>query len=306
MSAGTIARIAGVSPVLATAFHPDGALDVASFRRSVAAAMSLAVGSVMFPGYASEYYQLSDDERMLLLREVVRLGEEHGVAVIASVTEQSTFTATARARAMADAGADALNILPPHFLPTSVEAAVEHVEAVATAAPDIPVIVQYAPQLTGTVLEPDHFRRLARAAGNVWAVKVETQDAVDYVGELAGGTPRLDALVGNAGVDMVPAIAAGARGVQPGDGFLEVYVRIWSLWQAGREDDAAALYRRLLPYLRTWMAGSAVTAVGKMIAHRRGVIESPTCRLPSPKPGRFAQALVDRFLREFADELEDR
>jgi dihydrodipicolinate synthase/N-acetylneuraminate lyase len=55
--------VRGVSPVLEVPFTPDGSIDAEGFRRVVRYVLSTGVTSMMFPGFASEFHKLSEDER---------------------------------------------------------------------------------------------------------------------------------------------------------------------------------------------------------------------------------------------------
>lgn len=295
--------IRGVSPVLATPFESDGAVDVGSFRRSVATLVEAGVTSVMVPGFASEFYALDDVERAQLVAETLGVTSGADVAVIGSVSDNSTVVALRRALDLVDKGVHALNILPPRFLSVPTPATLEHLDAVASAVPEVPVVVQYVPDGAGSSLTAADMQSLASANANVRLVKAELKHPADYIATLRGGEPRIESLIGNGGIELVPALEAGAVGVQPGGGFVEVYIAIWRLWEAGEKTAAIDVFRRLLPYLSTWTSAGVLTQVGKIIAHRRGEFTTPLCRAPLVPVGAYAASLIDPFLAEFAPEL---
>jgi dihydrodipicolinate synthase/N-acetylneuraminate lyase len=294
--------IRGVSPVLPTPFHADGSLDRRSFERVSRHTWELGVGSVMFPGFASEYFALSDMERLVLLSDLAGTVPP-GRLLIASVAEHATHLATRQVRRYADLGAGAINVLPPHFCDPPRALVLDHLSAVLDAAGSLPVVVQFAPRGTGTRLDPGDLARLRAAHPNLAAVKVECRSPGAYIRALTGhGVP---CLAGNAGIDLPEALEAGAVGVQPGGGFVELYLRVSRLWDAGERESALALHARLAAWLESWWPEPGVPlASGKAIAWRRGLLDSPHCRAPGPTipsgPGDPALAEVDRFIREFA------
>ncbi|MFJ2740263.1 dihydrodipicolinate synthase family protein [Streptomyces sp. NPDC087440] len=83
------------------------------------------------------------------------------VAAVVSVPDHATRHAVAQALRAAELGADALNLLPPHFLGPSRDAVPAHVRAVLTAMDPLPVVVQYAPAQTGTALDAATLHLLA-------------------------------------------------------------------------------------------------------------------------------------------------
>jgi 4-hydroxy-tetrahydrodipicolinate synthase len=122
------APVRGVSPVLEVPFTDDGDIDVLGFRRVVRHVLGTGVGSVMFPGFASEFHKLAEHERHTLTD--VLLAETRSrpdVSAIVAVQDHATRLAVARARAAVAAGADLVNLLPPHYLRPPRRALVEHV-----------------------------------------------------------------------------------------------------------------------------------------------------------------------------------
>jgi dihydrodipicolinate synthase/N-acetylneuraminate lyase len=298
-------HLRGVVPVLATPFQSDGQVDYTGFRRVVSHAASAGVQGVMFPGFASEFHKLADRERWKLTELMVEgASSRPHVAAVVSVPDHATVLAVEAARRAVRAGADAINILPPHFLRPSAAEVRAHLEAVIEAVAPTPVIVQLAPDLTGSALSVDTLTDLHRALPNFQVVKVETNPAGPTVSALVALDPPLASLVGYAGLHMLDAAARGAGGVQPGSSFVEIYVAIWKAWSAGDEAAATHLHRRLLPYLTYWMQDlELIVQVEKTISVRRGLIDSEHCRRPRRALDHMESQSVDRFMNEFVAEL---
>lgn len=296
----------GVMPVLTTPFGEDDALDAESFRRVVQDVCDLGVNAVMFPGFGSEHWKLSDTEKDELVQVARQVTAASGVKLIASVCDEATELAKRRARLYQRVGADALNLLPPRLGGVSRRAALEHIAAVVAATPELAVIAQFVPGEGGVPLDPTDFAKLAERCPNVVAVKVESVPASRYVAALKQVCPSLLALVGNAGGEMLRARALGADGVQPGSGFAGVYVEIWQRYESGDQAGARELFGRLLEYLVGWSGGGRSAAIGKEIAKRRGVITCARSRQPGPVLDDLTLAEVDRFCAEFAPYLADR
>ena len=301
----TALAIVGVCPVLETPFRPDGSVDEAGFVRVIDHMLDAGVTNVMFPGFASEFHKLSDAERTRLTETLLkRTAGVDGFTAVISVPDHATALAVERACEAVAAGAGAINILPPHFLNPSRDATRHHVLAVVQAVAPGPVVLQYAPSQTGTALDAQTIAELARDAPNLVQVKVESTPPGALITALAGTVPPLSSVVGYAGVQMPDALRRGAVGVEPGCSFVELYLEVWRLWQAGEESEAEALHRRMLPYISYWMQGSElIIAAEKEISARRGIIESGYCRAPAHELDGHELAMIDRFLSEFADFL---
>lgn len=295
----------GVSPVLQTPFTDGGEIDLPSFERLIDYVLGTGVTSVMYPGFAGEFYKLSEVERQqlsdLLIQRVHRVG---GVAVIIAIQDHATKLAVARAAAAVADGADAINLLPPYLLGPSPAATEAHIRAVLAAVPQTPVVVQYAPGETGTTLSTASLADIARDHSNLALVKVECSPPGPYVEELRRQAPPIDALEGYAGVQLPDAFRRGAVGTQPGCSFTEIYVEIWRRFAAGDLAGGDALHARLLPYTSYWMLHTeTINAAEKLISYRRGILTSPVCREPAHRLDDQEIAMIDRFLAEFADLL---
>lgn len=295
----------GVCPVLEVPFAEDDALDVAGFGAVVDHVLGTGVSAVMFPGFASEFHKLSDAERWVLTGELLdRTRARDDVAAIVSIPEHATQLAARAARDAVDAGADALNVLPPHTLGPSRSDVLAHLDTVLSAAGDTPVVIQYAPAQTGTSLDAADLFALARDHPNLARVKVESTPPGILISALASGEPPLASLVGYAGLLLPDALRRGAVGVQPGCSFTELYLHMWRDWERGDVAAAAALHRRMLPWLAYWMQHvELIVAAEKLISLRRGMIGSARCRAPRRMLDDEEVRAVDAFLGEFADLL---
>jgi dihydrodipicolinate synthase/N-acetylneuraminate lyase len=295
----------GVSPVLEVPFREDDSVDYDGFSHIVQHVLGTGVTSVMFPGFASEFHKLADDERLRLRARL--LDQTNGradVAAIIAVQDHATAVAVRRATEAVDAGADAVNLLPPHQLGPSQSAVRAHIRTVLAAVAPVPVVLQYAPAQTGTSLDADAIAAIAADHGNLVAVKVESTPPGRLIAALAAGTPSLPALVGYAGLQLPDAMRRGAIGVQPGCSFTELYVEFWQLWESGDQASALALHARMLPFLSYWMQSvELIVAAEKLISKRRGLIPTATCRAPAHSLDALEVAQVEAFLMEFAVEL---
>ena len=294
----------GIVPVLAVPFQPDDTLDLEGFAAVVDHVLQTGVTGVTLFGLASEFHKLGDDERVVLRRLLLeRTRERPDITAVISVTEHATNRAVEVARAAVADGADAVNVLPPHFLSPSAHAVANHIDAILGAV-EVPVIVQYAPSQTGTALAPEVLRQLRRDHDNLAAVKVETQPPGRYVAMLKDGDPALDSLVGYAGLQMPDALHRGAIGIQPGCSFTELYVELWRRHASGDADGFRALHAEMLPWLASWMQHvELIIQVEKTILARRGLIASERCRSPGWALDAEERRGIESFLDRFTDRL---
>jgi dihydrodipicolinate synthase/N-acetylneuraminate lyase len=303
--AAAVALIKGVSPVIEVPFTTDGRVDLVGFKRVIDHVIQCGVSSMMFPGYASEFLKLSAAERQELNSVLLsRTSGRSDIAAILAVQDHATLLAADHARRLVDEGADAINLLPSYQLSPSADAVREHVRSVLAAVPEVPVVLQYAPEQTGTVLDAPAIAGIAQDHPNLLLVKVEETPPGPMIAALREQNPQLASVVGYAGVQLPDALRRGAVGVQPGCSFTEIYVEIWRRFEQGDEGSAFDLHRRLLPYISYWMLDSElIIAAEKLISYRRGLTSTPYCRQPTHLLDAEEIRAVERFLDEFAELL---
>lgn len=298
------AVVRGLCPVIAVPFTADDRVDVDGFDAVLAHILGVGVDGILLFGLASEFHKLSGAERVTLRRRfLAATAARQEVMAIVSVTAHATVLAVAEAEAAVADGADALNVLPPHFLGPSTHDVAAHLDAVLTAV-SVPVVIQYAPTQTGTTLTGAMLAVLAHRHAHLRTVKVESQPPGRFITELATLDPPLAGIVGYAGVQLPDALRRGAVGVQPGCSFTELYRDLWNLRHAGDDPGFAALHRRMLPYLSYWMQQvELIIQAEKTILQRRGLIATDRCRAPGWALDRREHEMIDAFLSDFGDRL---
>jgi 4-hydroxy-tetrahydrodipicolinate synthase len=168
----------------------------------------------------------------------------------------------------------------------------------------VPVVLQYAPKETGTLLDAEGIVAIAREHRNLRYDKVESSPPGALIGQLRAQEPPMQAVEGYAGLQLPDAIRRGAVGSQPGCSFTELYQQIWGCFADGREAEGDRLHAELLPFVSYWMQDTElIIAAEKYISMRRGWFAEPYCRAPAHRLDAEEIRLIDVFLRRFADRL---
>jgi 2-keto-3-deoxy-L-arabinonate dehydratase len=288
-------QLEGVYPILLTAFHDDGSLDLASQRRLIHFLLEQGAHGLGLFGNASEGYALSGDERRQLLEVVVH--EVNGrVPLVVSSGHTGTDVAVQLSREVEDQGADALMVLPPYYLKTDGEGLVHYYGEIA-AAVKIPVMVQDAPALTTVAMPSSLLARMGREIPGVRYVKVEaapTSPKFSAIGRDAG--ERLILFSGLNGNFFLEELARGSRGVMPGSDMIDLFVRVWSLWHAGENEEAWDVFTQMLPLIRFELQPGLGVSAMKHDLQAANVIRSAQVRHPTASLDR--EALIElAFLR---------
>lgn len=138
-----------------TAFAADGQVDTDLTREHVRSRLPYGPGGVFAACGTGEFHALSAAEVSAVVAATVT--EVDGVVPVVGGTGGPLGHAIQCARSAADAGADALLVLPPYLVASTVAGTVAYVEAVAAASP-LPVIVYHRGAARFT---PDAARELA-------------------------------------------------------------------------------------------------------------------------------------------------
>lgn len=272
------ARFRGLYPIVQTPFTEEGEVDFDSLRR-LARHMRGRVEGLTFPGFASEFWRLTDDEALECALAIVEEADVQCV-VILNVTAQATNPAVKRAREFRELGAKALMTLPPFTVGAAPAALEEHLGAVLAAA-ELPVIVQDSVGLTGTVLDPQSLARLKARHGNFAGLKVDqvpTGPSISRYRAVAG-LVELSYVVGYSGVQMLDAVRRGAEGLMGCCGHPELDRRMVEALLAGGGYEEFAGLAALLNF--EMQSLEMVIAVHKRLLYEAGVIATPVTRAPS-------------------------
>jgi len=299
--------IEGVIPVLPVPFADDQSLDLDAFAREIDWAIERPLDGLALFGLASEYWKLSDDERIALAETLVETVQSRKPVLI-SVTDSSRCNAERFARRFAEMGADALVVMPPHFMSPKAEKVIDHCRAVADAVAPLTVIVQYSPAYIGVSLSADTFTRMHERSPNIGYVKVEPRPPgpmIDAIQNASGG--RLRCLIGQGGLTLADCRNRGIVGLMPGVAVVEIYRRLWDGLAADSPSETimeanermVTMMSHTVPSIDMWVASE------KHMLAWRGVIDRRTLRDPSsePEPGFFnhLRHCFDRLTMYFED-----
>jgi 4-hydroxy-tetrahydrodipicolinate synthase len=206
--------IRGVVTAMVTPFDEGGAVDEDAARRLAAHLVEHGSHGVVVAGSTGECPTLTDEEQISLLGAVV---EEVGGAATVTCGTGTNDTRHSRqlTKAAAEAGADAALVVAPYYNKPNRAGLRAHFEAVAEAAPELPLILYNIPSRVVIDMPPDLLSELS-SIDNVVAVKQANDEElgpVEGLAVLAGNDeaflPTLE--FGGAGGILVASHLAGDR-----------------------------------------------------------------------------------------------
>ncbi|PDT55240.1 MULTISPECIES: dihydrodipicolinate synthase family protein [Sinorhizobium] len=236
----------GVFPAVTTKFTTEGGLDKAEMERCFALQFSAGVDGMIVCGSLGENMTLEPEEKIEILK--IAKSVAGGKPVLMTICESATRRGEAAARAAAKAGADGFMVLPGVPYKSAPAETLAHIQAVA-AAGGLPIMVYNNPVAYGVDVTLSMFDELARNE-LVVAMKESTDDIRRVTDVLTRFGERFDCFTG---VDnlALESLLMGAHGWVAGlvVAFPKETVAIWKLVQAGRLEEARAIYRWFRPLL---------------------------------------------------------
>jgi 4-hydroxy-2-oxoglutarate aldolase len=240
----------GIFPPITTPFDNDE-IDFRALRLNLQRWMTTRIRGVVVLGSNGEAPYLGDEEAY----RVIAVAREHvpgNRRLIAGAGCESTRETIAAVTRAAEAGAEVVLVRTPAYYKSQMTADVfvRHFTAVADAS-RVPVLLYDAPMFTGVTLPVAGVAKLAEHA-NIIGVKESAPD-IGLVSDFVGNTPPgFQVLVGSAPT-LYASLCVGAVGgivalacVVP-----DLCVRVLTLVQEGRHDEALILQRQLTPLARS-------------------------------------------------------
>ncbi|MGA8090630.1 MAG: dihydrodipicolinate synthase family protein [Terracidiphilus sp.] len=259
----------GVMPAMTTPFDESLKIDWLFVDRHARWLEKNGCTGIVCLGSLGEAATLGFDEKINIVRKVVA-AVSSSVPVVGAVSALSTEEAVRLAKALADAGAQGLMILPPYVYRGDWHEMKAHVAAILRATA-LPAMLYNNPIAYGTDFIPDQIRELAGEFENLVAVKESSTDIrrVTAIRALTG-----DRLAVFVGVDdaIVEGIEAGATGWIAGlvNAFPRESVELFNLASAGNKQAAYDLYRWFLPMLRMDTVSKFVQLI-KLVQEELGI-----------------------------------
>src|SRR5690349_17812089 len=133
--------LAGVVPIVPTPFLEDEEIDERALRDLIDFAVSCRVGAVCLPAYASEYYKLTDEERLRVVKVAIQQAAGR-LKVVAQANSPSMKIAAHLARAYVAAGADVISIAVPRQFQLSDASLNEYLSGFLFSVHPAPVLIQ--------------------------------------------------------------------------------------------------------------------------------------------------------------------
>ncbi len=284
----------GVFTIPSTPFRPDGAIDVPGFRRVVDFCIACGAHGLVYPVNASEWFALSDDERIQLDKVLVErnAGRLPVVIGVNASTQENAARFAAHAR---EIGADAVIAMPPRGV-ASEEVIFNFYRKISEAG-RLPVFLQDHDPPAGTPMPAPFMLRMCREIEHVKYIKEETAPTTFRTTAILknGGGLCAGVFGGAGGRYLIEEHRRGCAGQMPGCHVTDVVVALWDALEKGHQDRAKHIYKEMSPlfFYETQLNGCY-----KEVLFRRGVIACPLKRNGAMPMDEVASRYLDEILKD--------
>jgi 4-hydroxy-tetrahydrodipicolinate synthase len=264
---------------MVTPFTPDGELDPAAAQKVASYLIDQGNDGLVISGTTGESPTTTVQEDGLLLNAVIEAVGDRAT-VVAGVGTNNTRHSVELAQQARKAGADGLLIVTPYYSKPPQSGIIAHVNEVARAGEDTPVMLYDIPGRTAVKIAEETYAELTK---NPLVVAVK-----DAVGDFDRGAwlMRETGIKFYSGDDAANLgwLAYGASGVVGvvSHAASRAYADMIAAVDAGNLAEARAINTRLLPAVKAMMTYTQGAITAKVALQLLGVLEHRTMRAPLP------------------------
>jgi dihydrodipicolinate synthase/N-acetylneuraminate lyase len=294
-------QLQGVVPIIPTPFREDEEIDEDALRRLLDFAIRSGLQAVCLPAYASEFYKLTDEEKL----RVVHVAVEHAagrIQIIGQSNHPSLKMAIRLAKKNVDAGADIISLAVPRIFNLPESSIKEYLSGFLESIPDTPVLIQdFNPG--GSSISVDFIHRLMEEHANFKYLKLEEPLCAPKFEDIIARTKgRVGLLEGWGGLYMLELIPVGIVGVMPGLGVSDLLQKVFTYRKNGENEKAFDLFEKVMPQIFFALQSMELFHyIEKELLIARGVLENNMVRkaryIPDASTVSYIRELNDRILR---------
>ncbi len=286
----------GIFTPIVTPFNDMEEIDYSKMAHNLDRWGKTDLDGIVVLGTNGEFVYMNTDEKIQLIRFVVE-NFSPGKKIIAGTGCETTRDTTALCLEAAEAGVDAVLVLPPHYYKGSMneEVLYSHYMDIADNSP-VPVMIYNMPKNTGINLSVSLVTKLSQHP-NIVGIK-DTAGNIVQLAELVRDTAEdFSVFAGNAGY-LLPALAVGVKGgtLAVANILPEMCCELVKLFNSGKLKEARELQLRILEpnFLVTGKYGIPALKVAlDMLGYQGGLPRRPLKPL-SPHEREIVKASLEK------------
>ena len=300
-------EITGILPVVPTPFTVNEEIDETALRNLIDFAVKCNIGAVCLPAYASEFYKLSDDEKLQVVKIAIDQADGR-IQIVAQSNSISLKIAIKLAQANVAAGADVISIAVPRLFSLPEVSLREYLSEFLSAVNDTPVLIQdFNPG--GTSISANFIADLKNEHPNFKYLKLEEPLCAPKFQDIITKTNgQVGLFEGWGGLYMQELIPLGIAGVIPGLGVADILQKVFILRKKGESSRAFDLFEKVMPQIYFSLQNMELFHYAeKELLMARGVLQNSISRKATYKPDdssiRYIKELNQRIVDLVDSEL---
>ena len=236
----------GIFPIVQTPYTDDDKVDFATLKKEIQFLDRAGVHGVVWPQLASQYFLLSFQERIRGAEVIVEAGRDLRPAIVIGVQASDPKTAVKHAKHAAKLKPDAIIALPTQRGGDLDLEEAKHYYASIAEACDLPFFVQ----TTGN-MSVEFVIRMARDIPTIRFIKDEAGHTLSRITEFQENRGDLDLSVftGGHGRTLIDEMMRGSGGCMPAASWVDLYVKVWDAWHAGKQDEALDMFPKVMLFV---------------------------------------------------------
>lgn len=279
----------GIFIIMATPYTASKAIDYEDLEREVDFLDRCGVQGMVWPQLASEYGQLTKEERMRGMEVIAKAAKGKKPALVLGVQGTNKTAALAYAEKAESLAPDALIAIPPTEA-KSLDDFRDYYRALARAT-SRPLFIQTTGGAKSVKPEIDLLVELANEFPNCGYIKEEYAPVIERMQALSKRRPAVKAVFsGAAGKGMIYEMRLGFDGTMPGAPYADIYAQIWDLYHNGKQEQARDLFGRLMLIINT---DQQIPGTRPYIMKKRGIFKTTVSRQKPIELSREAMAEID-------------
>jgi 4-hydroxy-tetrahydrodipicolinate synthase len=293
-------ELSGVVPIIPTPFLPNEEIDEASLCNLVEFAITSGLQAVCLPAYASEFYKLTDEERLRVVKIAVNQSAGR-IKIVAQSNSPAVKIAIQLAQANVAAGADVISLAVPRIFGLPEASIENYLSSFFASIPDTPVLIQdFNPG--GASMSVELINALRIKHPNFRYLKLEEPlCAVKFENIIKATEGQVGVFEGWGGLYLMELVPIGVSGVMPGLAISDILQKVFALRKTGDHQKAFEIFEKVMPQIFFSLQNMELFHYAeKELLVARGVLKNNSTRraayIPDHSSINYIRELNDRIL----------
>ena len=288
----------GIHFMMPTPFSNNSQIDMDSIANLIEFSIKNRCHGIVIMGVMGEAHRLTENERNLIIKRVINKVNDR-LPITVGVSGESIQIVSQRSIQAKDLGASYILCSPPKMTNTNENVIFNFFEHLSKSC-TLPIILQDLPQETGVNLSPDFINKLFKEIPKIKFIKLEDPPTPKKISEILDKTStELGIFGGLGGVFLIEELMRGAIGTMTGFAYPEILVDTYEHFTNNNINQARSLFFKWLPLIRYENQQGISLSIRKHILFKRGIIKTPSTRLPTPTIDKKTEEELNFLLNDF-------